>query len=93
MAGTIKIGVAGWSYKDWEGIVYPASLKSAGKLGYMAAYFDMVEINTSFYGPIRPDVGGMVPDRGTGESEFSVHGQAVSRVYAFAGRGRANVGR
>jgi uncharacterized protein YecE (DUF72 family) len=57
MAGTIKIGVAGWSYKDWEGIVYPASLKSAGKLGYMAAYFDMVEINTSFYGPIRPDVG------------------------------------
>lgn len=24
--GKINIGVAGWSYKDWEGVVDPASL-------------------------------------------------------------------
>ena len=24
MSGVIKIGLAGWSYKDWAGIVYPA---------------------------------------------------------------------
>jgi len=53
----VKIGVAGWSYRDWEGIVYPSSLKSAGKLAYVARYFDLVEINTSFYGPIKPEVG------------------------------------
>lgn len=57
MPGTVKIGLAGWSYKDWEGIVYPATVKSPGKLAYVARYFDLVEINTSFYGPIKPDVG------------------------------------
>lgn len=57
MSGKIKVGVAGWSYKDWEGIVYPESLKSGGKLAYIAQYFDLVEINTSFYGPIKPEAG------------------------------------
>ena len=45
----IKIGTAGWSYKDWDGIVYPASLKKTKHpVEYLAQYFDMVEINTSF---------------------------------------------
>ena len=57
VAGIIRVGVAGWSYKDWEGIVYPASVKSSRRLAYMAEYFDMVEINTSFYGPIKPEIG------------------------------------
>ena len=58
MAANIKVGLAGWSYKDWEEIVYPASLKGGRRLAYVAGYFDTVEINTSFYGPIRPDVAG-----------------------------------
>lgn len=57
VAWTIRVGVAGWSYRDWEGIVYPASAKGGRKLAYLAEYVDMVEINTSFYGPIRPEVG------------------------------------
>ena len=55
MEGNIRIGPAGWSYKDWEGIVYPPGLK--GKMHpaeYLAQYFDVIEINTSFYGPIKP---------------------------------------
>ena len=56
MAGAIKIGVAGWSYKDWANVVYPASLKAAHRLGYLAEFFNLVEINSSFYGPIRPAV-------------------------------------
>ena len=56
MAGAIKIGVAGWSYKDWANVVYPASLKAAHRLGYLAEFFNLVEINSSFYGPIRPEV-------------------------------------
>jgi uncharacterized protein YecE (DUF72 family) len=55
--GTIKIGVAGWSYKDWEGIVYPPSLKGAQRLEYLAQFFNLVEINTSFYGHIKPVLG------------------------------------
>ena len=37
--------------------MYPASLKDSRKLAYVAGYFDMVEINTSFYGPIKPELG------------------------------------
>lgn len=52
------VGTAGWSYKDWEGIVYPAQLKkSQHPVEYMAQYFDMLEINTSFYGHIKPEWG------------------------------------
>lgn len=54
----IHVGTAGWSYKDWEGIVYPAQIKkSLHPVEYMARYFDMLEINTSFYGHIRPEWG------------------------------------
>ena len=52
------IGVAGWAYKDWEGIVYPADLKKRKQhpVEYLAGYFDAIEINTSFYGHIKPSV-------------------------------------
>jgi uncharacterized protein YecE (DUF72 family) len=56
VSGAIKIGVAGWSYKDWEGIVYPAFVKSAQRLAYLAEFLHLVEINSSFYGPIKPEV-------------------------------------
>jgi len=44
------IGTAGWSYKDWEGIVYPLK-KGSGfhALVYLAQYINMVEINSTFY--------------------------------------------
>ena len=48
----LRIGPAGWAYKDWNGIVYPAGLKNAERLDYLARYFDVIEINTSFYSPI-----------------------------------------
>lgn len=57
MPGKIKIGVAGFSYSDWAGIVYPASLKPFQRLEYLARYLDLVEINTSFYGPFKPSTG------------------------------------
>jgi uncharacterized protein YecE (DUF72 family) len=55
----ILIGTAGFSYKDWEGIVYPPDLKrrKLHPLEYLAQFFDCCEINTSFYGHIRPSVG------------------------------------
>jgi uncharacterized protein YecE (DUF72 family) len=55
----ILIGTAGFSYKDWEGVVYPPDLKKRKlhPLEYLARFFDCCEINTSFYGHIRPHVG------------------------------------
>jgi uncharacterized protein YecE (DUF72 family) len=54
----IYIGTAGWSYKDWQGTVYPEQTKrSQHPLEYLAQFFDLVEINTSFYGHIKPEWG------------------------------------
>ena len=54
----IYVGTAGWSYKDWEGIVYPAQIKkSLHPVEYLARYIDVLEINTSFYGHIKPEWG------------------------------------
>ncbi len=57
-ASQIYVGTAGWSYKDWEGIVYPAQIKkSQHPVEYLARYIDVLEINTSFYGHIKPEWG------------------------------------
>lgn len=50
-----RIGPAGWSYKDWQGVVYP-SKKPRGfhELSFLAQYFDMIEINVTFYRPLSP---------------------------------------
>src|SRR6266581_1170229 len=54
----IRIGTAGWSYKDWEGIFYPSGMQRnrLHPLEYLARFFDTTEINTSFYGPIKPEL-------------------------------------
>lgn len=43
------IGIAGWSYADWEGIVYTDH--KADKLVYVSEFVDCIEINNSFYRP------------------------------------------
>jgi uncharacterized protein YecE (DUF72 family) len=49
---TLRVGPAGWNYKDWEGIVYPAG-GSSDPLAFLADYCDTIEINSSFYAPPR----------------------------------------
>jgi uncharacterized protein YecE (DUF72 family) len=53
-AGAMRIGPAGWSYADWAGIVYPTP-KPRGfhEASYLSEFFDTIEINTSFYQPLR----------------------------------------
>lgn len=44
------IGPAGWSYDDWNGIVYPQPRPRGFKpLSYLARFFNSVEVNSSFY--------------------------------------------
>ncbi len=50
--GPIRVGPAGWSYEDWKGIVYPPGKKGKfDPLGYLAQFFDTIEINSTFYRP------------------------------------------
>lgn len=49
-AEDIRIGIAGWSYPDWSGIVYsPKDARGPGALASVARLFDCVEINSTFY--------------------------------------------
>jgi uncharacterized protein YecE (DUF72 family) len=53
--GRVLVGPAGWSYADWAGIVYPHRRQhDFHEATYLAEYFDTIEINTSFYQPLRP---------------------------------------
>ena len=53
----IRVGPAGWSYQDWKRVVYPdARPRTFHEAAYLAQYFDTIEINTSFYRPLRPEL-------------------------------------
>ncbi|HEV2130420.1 MAG TPA: DUF72 domain-containing protein [Longimicrobiaceae bacterium] len=53
----IRFGPAGWSYKDWAGIVYPSPQpKGFDPLRYLADFFDTIEVNSTFYRPAREEV-------------------------------------
>jgi uncharacterized protein YecE (DUF72 family) len=49
MAGWVYIGIAGWSYPDWKGIVYTSS--KIDQLEYISRFVDCLEINSTFYRP------------------------------------------
>jgi len=49
MSCPIYIGIAGWSYADWRGIVYTKS--KIDQLEYVSGFVDCIEINSTFYRP------------------------------------------
>lgn len=63
----IHIGTAGWSYRDWEGVFYPSGMhhRKQHPLDLLAQCFDVVEINTSFYGHIKPHLAKLWTRRAT----------------------------
>jgi uncharacterized protein YecE (DUF72 family) len=53
----VHIGPAGWDYPDWDGIFYPARRpRGFDALAYVASYFTLVEINSTFYRVPAPHV-------------------------------------
>jgi len=54
---SLHCGPSGWSYLDWNGIVYPKlTSRNSHPLEHVCRYFDAVEINTTFYQPLRPEI-------------------------------------
>ena len=49
MNASVYIGVAGWSYPDWKGIVY--TKPEVDQLEYVSGFVDCIEINSTFYRP------------------------------------------
>ena len=51
---TIHVGTSGWSYRHWEGVLYPGGLEPRARLGCYARAFGTVEVNSTFYRWPRP---------------------------------------
>ena len=77
----IRIGPAGWAYKDWEGIVYPKPKpRGFDPVAYLARHIDAIEINSSYGSPA-----GTGPGLGRArwrQSALPLHGQAAPGLHA-----------
>lgn len=50
LAERVRVGVAGWSYLDWKGTVYPARMgRDFDPLSYLASRLRLLEVDTTFY--------------------------------------------
>lgn len=49
MAGTIRLGTAGWVFEPWRKSFYPDGLKQKDELAYSSARLGNIEINATFY--------------------------------------------
>ena len=45
----VRIGCAGWAYKEWRGVLYPPDMPQREWLAAYAREFSTVEINNTFY--------------------------------------------
>ena len=52
--GKIRIGLSGWNYEGWRGDFYPGPLRQSDELAYVGDRFPTVEVNSTFYGLLRP---------------------------------------
>jgi len=54
-AGTVRVGISGWTYKPWRGNFYPSGLLQSDELSYASRQVETIEINGTFYSLQRPD--------------------------------------
>lgn len=70
-AGSIHIGVGGWTYEPWRGTFYPDKWPKAKELDYAGAHLTAIEINGTFY-------------RGQSPASFAKWRDAVPDGFVFA---------
>ena len=76
---TIRVGTSGWSYPGgrgtWNGVFYPAKgarARGFDELTFYARWFDVVEVNSTFYGQPRAAVTAKWAERTPRGFEFAV---------------------
>ncbi len=71
MRTPIYIGPAGWSYPDWAGSVYPPKKqRDFDPLEFISSYFNLIEINSTFYRVPAPEISRRWAQRVIGKPDF-----------------------
>lgn len=68
----IRIGTSGYSFEDWRGQFYPARIAKGKMLDHYQAYFDTVEINSTYYRIPHPAVMYNIVKKTKPEFEFII---------------------
>jgi uncharacterized protein YecE (DUF72 family) len=67
----IRVGVAGWDYDDWWGPVYPVPRpRGFDPLEWLSGWFQLVEVNSTFYRPAAAKAVRSWLDRVAGRPDF-----------------------
>jgi uncharacterized protein YecE (DUF72 family) len=76
---SVRVGTSGWSYPGgrgtWNGTFYPekgARPRGFDELEFYARWFDVVEVNSTFYGQPRAQVTAAWADRTPADFEFAI---------------------
>lgn len=54
MAGTIRIGIGGWTFEPWRGVFYPEGLAQKKELHFASRALNSIEINGTYYSTFKP---------------------------------------
>lgn len=71
-AGSVRIGIGGWSFAPWRETFYPAGTRARDELPYAASVLGSIEINATFYRTQTPPVFAAWRDAVPGGFVFSV---------------------
>jgi uncharacterized protein YecE (DUF72 family) len=103
MAGSIRIGIGGWTYEPWRGVFYPDGLVHARELEFASRRLTSIEINGTYYSTFKPESwakwrdatppGFVFAVKGsrycTNRKDLTTAGESVAR---FVGQGLAELG-
>ena len=88
MAGSIRVGIGGWTFKPWRGTFYPNGLTQKRELEYASRALTTIEINGTYYSTFKPDSWRKWRDETPDDFVFSVKASRYStnrKVLAEAG--------
>jgi uncharacterized protein YecE (DUF72 family) len=54
-AAAIRVGIGGWVFPPWRGVLYPPGLPQARELSHASRQVTAIEINGTFYGAQKPE--------------------------------------
>lgn len=73
-AATIRVGIGGWVFPPWRGVLYPTGLPQARELAHASRQVTAIEINGTFYGAQKPESFRRWHDETPADFVFSVKG-------------------